>query len=666
MYALIFIIFTQPKPEPMKLKFLLITALFAFFCFESEGQIIDIHNHITNKHFVNDVEEADSISFYLKKDGKLPDKYLSNWGQKKEVIDHTEDSNYGNYFQSTYTDLQRGDYNFVIQSISPLEPNVFWDPTGLFRNFVRSQALKTMGIENSARFNSLISTPSWNEAYNEFLYTVNQNKTSPNGSFQMIFPKDSVELALHKNDKNTCIGIISFEGGHILFGKTVFDEKGFLNASLSSDAKKEVLENIDYLRNQSEYRTFFITPVHIYWNTLGGQAKAADKLEARAKLMFLSKITWFRRKLFTKYGSGLPPRQDYGADNENPGMNNCNCDPGMVRVDNSCYDSTKVDSFGKEVISTLLNPANKWHRPIYIDVKHMDVRSRLDYYLLHDQLEKTYHIKIPIIYSHGAVSGKRLKVAYFTSVAPQMDRYEEVDDPLYFDETWFKDNLQTNCGLFTDYGNNADAKEWFKGPGMTDPKITLADAKLTNSLSDTTTNGWFYPWSINLFDEEIKKIYDSDGIIGVMAEERTLGWYLPHYQDPDYVNWLKNALISKGFFKSNVDTVTVDSFRVAELFLRNVFYIVQHSGRSDTTAWQHIGFGSDFDGFINPIDICQTSADVPNFKKYLIRAIPYFLAIHKEYWIGGKPNGILYGLVPARVMNMLFYENSKRLILTYF
>jgi hypothetical protein len=650
----------------MKAKLLFTTTLLNFWLLTINAQIVDIHNHITNKHFVNDVEQADSISFYLKRDGKLPEKYLTNWIQKIEPIDHTEDSNYGNYFQSSYTDLEKGNYSFVIQSISPLEPNIFYDPNSLFRNFVRSQALSTMGIEDKDRFTALISTPSWNEAYNEFLYTVNQNKLSPDGKFHMIFPKDAADLAHHKDDKNTCIGIISFEGGHILFGKTVFDEKGFMNASLSPVAKDEVRANINFLTNKCDYRTFFITPVHIYWNTLGGQAKAADKLEARWKLKFLSQMEWFRKKLFTKYGAGIPPRQDYNGDTENPGMDSCRCSTGMVRVDNGCYEKTQVDSFGKEVISLLLNPLNKWHKPIYIDVKHMDVRSRIDYYLIHDELEKTYHIKIPIIYSHGAASGKSLKVAYFTSVAPQMDRYEEVIDPIDFDNTWFKYNLQTNCGLFQDYAGNPNAKEWFSGIGMTDPKITLIDAKLTNSLSDTTTNGWFYPWSINLFDEEIKKIYDSDGIIGIMAEERTLGWYLPNYQDPGYSSWLRDTLISKGFFKRDVDTIAVDSFRVAECFLRNVFYTVQHSGRSDISAWEHVGFGSDFDGFINPIDICQTSADVPNFKKYLIKAIPYFLAIHREYWVNGSVNGILYGLTPERVMNMLFYENSKRLILTYF
>jgi hypothetical protein len=190
-------------------------------------------------------------------------------------------------------------------------------------------------------------------------------------------------------------------------------------------------------------------------------------------------------------------------------------------------------------------------------------------------------------------------------------------------------------------------------------------------LDEPTTSGWFYPWSINLFDEEIKKIYDSDGIIGVMIDERALGWGLPKYEDKNYIRELNLSLIQEGYFKNygidpKFDECRLDSFRKAEAFLRNVFYIVKHSGRGDTTAWRHIGFGSDFDGFINPLDICETSGDVPQFQQFLIEAIPYFLKIHPEYHLGANPLGLLYGLTVEQAMSKLFYDNSRRLIIDYF
>jgi hypothetical protein len=307
----------------------------------------------------------------------------------------------------------------------------------------------------------------------------------------------------------------------------------------------------------------------------------------------------------------------------------------------------------------MLEPENG--TPIYIDVKHLDVRARLDYYILHDSLQKAWKIRIPIIYSHGAVSGERLKVAYHTSVAPLLDKYSEVKDPRKFYVELINRSRNYNCALVKDY-NLTD-----KNRCIISAKLSADEFKLTNKLEDSTTAGWFYPWSINLFDEEIQKIYESDGIIGVMIDERTLGWNLPNYQKNDfYVKWLRDTLTSIKFLPANASAASLDSFRIAETFLRNMFYIVKYSGRSDSTAWNNIALGSDFDGFINPIDICKTADDVPKLKEYLRSVIPAFLSIHKEYQVEGKHGNLLYGLTPERALHKMFYENTRRFIEKYF
>jgi hypothetical protein len=307
----------------------------------------------------------------------------------------------------------------------------------------------------------------------------------------------------------------------------------------------------------------------------------------------------------------------------------------------------------------LLDPAKS--SPIYIDVKHLDVRARVDFYILHDSLQKAWNIKIPLIYSHGAVSGEKLKVAYHTSVTPLSDKYSEVKDPKKFYNRLIAESNNYNCALVEDYATA------YEGGGLMTARITHKDFKLTNSLEDSSTVGWFYPWSINLFDEEIKKIYDSDGIIGVMLDERTLGWNLPNYQQNNtYKNRLKDTLVSMGFLAADASTTQLDSFRIAEAFLRNVFYIIKHSGRNDSTAWNHIALGSDFDGFINPIDICKTADDVPNLRNYLLKAMPVFLAIHKEYQLEEKYKNLLFGLTPARALQKMFYENTSQFVEKYF
>ncbi len=92
------------------------------------GQIVDWHNHITAKHYIHDIYKPDSINYYINKlQTSLPKKYKTNWKTYNTGINHKDDSHYGNYYQSTFTDLQKGDFKIVVQSISPLELNPFYD-----------------------------------------------------------------------------------------------------------------------------------------------------------------------------------------------------------------------------------------------------------------------------------------------------------------------------------------------------------------------------------------------------------------------------------------------------------------------------------------------------------------------------------------------------------
>lgn len=225
------------------------------------GQTIDWHNHITNKHFISDKVMPDSVTFYLKRDRKLPLHYLKNWDTLRNDIKHKDDSHYENYFQSTYTDLQKGNIKIAVQAISPLEIDVFHDRKKWFRNYVTRTGYRRSHMPKE-RFLSLIKTPSWKEAYSEYLYTVNQDIYSHSGDYKMIFPENSDSLKKHINDENTSLGIISFEGGHILFGDTVFKEKGFMDSALSENSKNEVRRNIMFLKNSDSFphRTFFYYP----------------------------------------------------------------------------------------------------------------------------------------------------------------------------------------------------------------------------------------------------------------------------------------------------------------------------------------------------------------------------------------------------------------------
>lgn len=262
-------------------------------CYQLVGysQTVDIHSHITMKHFVKDVESADSIKYYVDRKLPLPPKYLKAWEQHGEKSSENGDSHFKNYYQSTFSDLEQGGVSMAIQSISPLEPNVFLNRSWLFRSFVRNQA-KSKSHFPAGRFKNFLETSSWEEAYNEFLYMVSQTSKNPKSSYQMLFPKDSTELANFSRLPNTSIGVVSFEGAHILFGDKIHKNREFLRVGLSPEGKEEVRANIDFLKNEASHRTFFITPIHIYWNTLGGYAKAIDKIEERKKLKSITGIRW--------------------------------------------------------------------------------------------------------------------------------------------------------------------------------------------------------------------------------------------------------------------------------------------------------------------------------------------------------------------------------------
>lgn len=70
-------------------------------------------------------------------------------------------------------------------------------------------------------------------------------------------------------------------------------------------------------------------------------------------------------------------------------------------VDQSKNLNSGFTPLGLKVINALLH--NSFARPIYIDIKHMSLKARLEYY---DILKTEYNNSIPIIVSHGGVTGR--------------------------------------------------------------------------------------------------------------------------------------------------------------------------------------------------------------------------------------------------------------------
>lgn len=238
------------------------------------------------------------------------------------------------------------------------------------------------------------------------------------------------------------------------------------------------------------------------------------------------------------------------------------------------------------------------------------------------------------------------------------------------------------------------------------------------SASATT----FYPFGINLYDEEVLRIHRHKGIIGLPLEERVLGgyvnplknWRTPltrrgYIKDPRWERrihrraqlrrWFRreihqlspvrpamaNALLdtrttmleAPGFTPKakHEERITRADFMSAEPFMQNLFRLVdlimddpknRHDDyppvqRAWEYPWWHVCIGSDLDGLIDPIDICATADRYPYFKRRLKVLIPLFLEWRRfEYpdMRGFKD----YFAAPEdidRALDLLFYESLR-------
>jgi microsomal dipeptidase-like Zn-dependent dipeptidase len=192
----------------------------------------------------------------------------------------------------------------------------------------------------------------------------------------------------------------------------------------------------------------------------------------------------------------------------------------------------------------------------------------------------------------------------------------------------------------------------------------------------------FNPWSINLYDEDIKEILDSDGIIGLILDERVLGTKQKKEKDlveyfskeefcnPKFRNCVfrhngdskeeeelsdyekemhkledelrehlesivkdKNTdliqLCKKDRLTRKLERIKRRSMRKRKHILKkdfdiqhlcnNILHIVHVGGDK---AWKHICLGTDFDGLINPIEGCNYASNFDDLRKELKIYLP--------------------------------------------
>jgi hypothetical protein len=220
---------------------------------------------------------------------------------------------------------------------------------------------------------------------------------------------------------------------------------------------------------------------------------------------------------------------------------------------------------------------------ILIDAKHMSIRSRQQYYDMiaaHNQTMNDAE-KIPIVVSHAGYSGH---------------------------------------GTMEEAIHKPDSDDKYNASGI------------------------FNNWSINLCNDEIIHIFNSNGLIGLNFDERILSGkqVMDAYENQFSKKDIKNRSLELQKFW-------------AQQMLNNILGIVKvvvNSGRVDVpakaTIWDMIAIGTDFDGMINAVDAYITAEEFIDFRNILEMIMP------EQDSIGH----LLQGLTVEQALDKIMYENA--------
>lgn len=307
-----------------------------------------------------------------------------------------------------------------------------------------------------------------------------------------------------------------------------------------------------------------------------------------------------------------------------------------------------ISSLGYDVIEkcySMTNHKNEY-RPVLIDVKHLGLKSRQDYYAFRKKIiqkEKKYE-KIPIIASHIGVTG-------------------------YTVNEWKNALKRNSCTVYNYEGTRAVSIEMEK--------------KICGKWGSFVNNDFtFNPWSINLMDEDTTEILNSNGIIGMSLDVRILG-----FQSEYGISLTsENEYLSTADFHTHFPQITVKNLPLNTMesmiseneswliptkedrhplsFCFNIIHIIQVGLLKTDIAepWNQICLGSDFDGLIEPLKISPDISSLEELEANMIKWIP---VAEKAYVNENGGTRILFGKSTAelkKIVRGIMYENGKNFI----
>lgn len=310
--------------------------------------------------------------------------------------------------QTNFLDYSQSNTRVIFDSLYPVEKgwhNFRKIPSFLVSEKARDELmLVSTGIDYDRMCHLRKNTCYFDELQEMYQFLKDGQGLCPESKNRYKIVKDFRQLNQVLRHHPDCLAVIlTIEGGHAL-------ECGLPNtSSLSLKSHKSLIEeNINTIKNW-EHPVFFLNLAHHFYNQLCGHARS---LKSPINIMFNQGV---------QLNEGI----------------------------------TKLGWFALE---KLLDTHNG--KRILIDVKHMSLNSRKEFYkYIQNHNKKNPKDKIPVICSHGGVSG-----------------YE-----------------------------------------------SLADAMKRPDVMKKHKGSYFNNWSINLSDEDIKVIHESGGMIGIMMDKSLLG-----------------------------------------------------------------------------------------------------------------------------------------------
>ena len=196
-------------------------------------------------------------------------------------------------------------------------------------------------------------------------------------------------------------------------------------------------------------------------------------------------------------------------------------------------------------------------------------------------------------------------------------------------------------------------------------------------LNKYDKNAYVSRWDINLTDQDIREIFDSDGVIGVcMHDGRMPGGKF------------------KKLLKQNSRKLVTDEpvKRLhTQMFLTNVFHILKvnlahiktlNRGNPNALipekdAWKTICLGTDNDGIVDPFDHYSTAARLDDFKLRTAKALSLnYKDYMRKYRVLSLPSekafmdsemaDLMLGFNPEQISDMIFSDNMLRFLSKYF